>query len=116
MDLLDENKKSNDNIVKYYIQRLEYIQEYLNKHTFIVLDESKQDSYRDKDYDCNGNGNCFDNIPGTYDYIKIRSNCECQLVKCPNYTSCLHYIVPFEDKNYYGFCYPCGIENHLKDK
>ena len=101
------------NTVDYYKQRVEYIQDYLNKYTLSFFDETKQNIFNDKGYDCGGDGSCFTNIPGTYDLIKIRNNCDCQLVKCPNFILCQHFIIPFEEKNHYGLCYPCSIAYKL---
>lgn len=101
---------------EYYIYRIKNIQEFLNKHTFKVFDNTQSNIFSNKGYDCTGNGNCFSNIPGTYDYIKVRNNCNCQLVKCPNFILCQHYIIPFEHANYYGLCYPCSIEYKLCGK
>ena len=60
---------SNENIEKlissykraeeYYIQRIKYIQEFLNKHTFKVFDNTQNNIFSDTDYDCTGNGSCF---------------------------------------------------------
>lgn len=108
-NLISSYKNSED----YYIQRIKYIQEFLNNHTFKVFDKTQRDIFSSTNYNCYGNGECFSNIPGTYDFIKIRNNCNCQLVKCPNFILCQHYIIPFKEANYYGLCYPCSVKYKL---
>ena len=59
---------------------------------------------------CNGKGECYTNVPGTYVYYRL-NYCEnnCSLEKCPNFILCENYFPKCVQDNYYGLCYHCSL-------
>jgi hypothetical protein len=61
-------------------------------------------------FKCSGNGECFDNIPGTYIFYKNkRCSKNCILKKCPNFILCKNYVSQDALDEYYGLCYHCSL-------
>jgi hypothetical protein len=67
-------------------------------------------------FKCNGKGECYTNIPGTYILYKFSNNCDCKLKKCPNFILCETYVSEGSLDEYYGLCYQCSIAYKLCGK
>ena len=101
----------NEHLVKYHQQQLEYIEDFFHQYTFCIRGRTDREDY--KKIICNNDGSCFTDIAGTYRFLKFRDDCSCKLEKCPNYILCRKYIIPNEEKNHYGLCYPCSVAYKL---
>ena len=91
-----ESLKCADSHKKY---QLDCVKDYF-RETKLTTDDS---------FECDGNGSCYTNIPGTYICYKFSNNCDCQLHKCPNFIVCETYAPQQTLNDYYGLCYRCSI-------
>ena len=78
---------------------ISYVTNFLLDNTFTMI----------KDFKCNGLGECYDNIPGTYIYYKRSDKCDCKLKACPNFILCENYVPQITLDSYYGLCYHCSL-------
>jgi hypothetical protein len=69
-------------------------------------------------YNCKNDslGKCFDNIPGTRFFYKRNSNCDCELIKCPNFILCKNEIPKQELNDYFNSCYHCSLSYNICNK
>ena len=102
-----ENYESLYHENKYNIYLLDCIKEYFMNNKIKINNK----------FNCSGNGECFNNIPGTDIFYKNkRCNKNCILKKCPNYILCKNYVPQILLDEYYDLCYNCSIAYKLCGK
>ena len=71
---------------------------------------SNTSSNSNKRVKCQGDGECYNNIPGTSIYYRTKyCKNNCTLIKCPNFILCKNYFPKIFADDYYGLCYHCSI-------
>jgi len=86
-------------ISEYEHTIISYIREFLLEGTFTMIEN----------FECDGLGNCYGNIPGTDIFYKRSDKCDCKLKRCPNILLCESYVPQAVLDDNDGLCYQCSI-------